>query len=845
MKLKPILFGLMILLFTALVSAGANDPSRFGNLTDTTVMIGGAEGIIWTNGSNTFYVNDSLGKIGIGTSTPSEKLYIQDTGAAATVYIRGGDGNGVSHNAQIKLDADNDAAIFFVLNGSTSYLLSADRSDNLLRLTNGSFSNIFTIDQAGTAFFDGNVGIGKTNPATVLDVDGLVNASEYSGAINWSYNQNYPGACPANTYVTTIGDSITCTAITEITNNVTIAQTFFDNNTGNVGIGTTSPQSPLHITDTRPELTLQSDYNESAVQGYYKILDNGSNLYAFAGLDSDSNNDFTIRTTTYAAGIDFQTNSSSRIYIAKGGNVGIGTIAPSEKFDVVGNIKATGTIVGVWENGLSDDGLILNIPANEDALDYSGQGNDGTLYNDTTYTTGKFGESFSFDGVNDYVDMGDTDSLSFGDGTNDFPLTVSAWVYSTQTDINDYVLSKGIGYTSGEYSFYIAVGTIYLRICDASASKYQQAYYEGSLPLNEWVYISATYDGRGGDNAASGISIYYNGNEVTTGINENAGYVAMENGAEPLVLGKYSTSFFNGSIDDVKIFNRSLSSDEIKALYSQSAEFYGRNSFRSTMGSVGIGTVSPTSKLEITQNNNELGLLIENAGNQHGIRVTQTGELASGFRALYLYSAALLDNGAELVKFYSDNPSSTDDVVELRNDGTGNGLFIDQNGNGASISIDSEAATQNMISWTSANTDRGVKITNPAAFTGTSNPGFFYVQLSSASSTKPLMTLENAGTGEGVFIDQNGNGIALNIDSEATTNSAVFVDQAINNDASIINVKQNGQNAFRVYRNDDVETNTTITIGNYFLWVDSTGDLRINNGQPTSDTDGTVVGAQT
>jgi len=107
------------------------------------------------------------------------------------------------------------------------------------------------------------------------------------------------------------------------------------------------------------------------------------------------------------------------------------------------------------------------------------------------------------------------------------------------------------------------------------------------------------------------------------------------------------------------------------------------------------------------------------------------------------------------------------------------------------------------------------------------------------------MTLENAGTGNGLFIDQNGNGISLQIDSEATTNSAVFVDQAINNDASIINVKQNGQNAFRVYRNDDVETNTTITIGNYFLWVDSTGDLRINNGQPTSDTDGTVVGAQT
>jgi hypothetical protein len=34
-------------------------------------------------------------------------------------------------------------------------------------------------------------------------------------------------------------------------------------------------------------------------------------------------------------------------------------------------------------------------------------------------------------------------------------------------------------------------------------------------------------------------------------------------------------------------------------------------------------------------------------------------------------------------------------------------------------------------------------------------------------------------------------------------------------------------------------------LGGYRLWVDATGDLRIKNGAPTSDTDGTVVGAQT
>lgn len=36
----------------------------------------------------------------------------------------------------------------------------------------------------------------------------------------------------------------------------------------------------------------------------------------------------------------------------------------------------------------------------------------------------------------------------------------------------------------------------------------------------------------------------------------------------------------------------------------------------------------------------------------------------------------------------------------------------------------------------------------------------------------------------------------------------------------------------------------TFRLGAYYLWVDSTGDLRIKSGAPTSDTDGTVVGTQ-
>ena len=43
---------------------------------------------------------------------------------------------------------------------------------------------------------------------------------------------------------------------------------------------------------------------------------------------------------------------------------------------------------------------------------------------------------------------------------------------------------------------------------------------------------------------------------------------------------------------------------------------------------------------------------------------------------------------------------------------------------------------------------------------------------------------------------------------------------------------------------DGIWNGTPLQMGSYHLWVDATGDLRIKNSFPTSDTDGTVVGTQ-
>jgi len=149
--------------------------------------------------------------------------------------------------------------------------------------------------------------------------------------------------------------------------------------------------------------------------------------------------------------------------------------------------------------------------------------------------------------------------------------------------------------------------------------------------------------------------------------------------------------------------------------------------------------------------------------------------------------------------------------IQLINAGTGEGIKIDQDGEGKALSIDTEATT-----------DWGINL----------------------DAIKFGMNITNAGTGEGLNIDQNGNGIALDIDSEATSKSAVQIDANINNDVSSLRLKHNGSDKFLVHRNTDVTADISLQLGDSYLWVDTNGDLRIHSAYPSGDLSGAIVGTQ-
>ena len=180
--------------------------------------------------------------------------------------------------------------------------------------------------------------------------------------------------------------------------------------------------------------------------------------------------------------------------------------------------------------------------------------------------------AYDFDGTDDYISIPDTDDLSFGDGTDDSPFSISAWV--NMRDATSFlIVNKGVYNTDAEWDFGILSNDkLYLRLYDESvADTKEYAYYNTVLTSYEdtWIHLVATYDGRGGTSANIGISIYVNGDSKTTTLGGDGTYVAMENLDHDVWIGRYDTSYANGQISGLKIFNRELSSGEVEYLYSK------------------------------------------------------------------------------------------------------------------------------------------------------------------------------------------------------------------------------------------------------------------------------------
>ncbi|MCK5286116.1 MAG: hypothetical protein KAJ58_02745 [Candidatus Pacebacteria bacterium] len=179
--------------------------------------------------------------------------------------------------------------------------------------------------------------------------------------------------------------------------------------------------------------------------------------------------------------------------------------------------------------------------------------NDGTITGPTS-TTGKDGESdgaLSFDGVDDYVEI--TDSTAFDVDNDGF--TYTAWIKgdSFSKDYN-MIMSRHIPYLEIRNT-----NKLHLSIKDGSDVQ-RNCYGTTILQTDTWYFVSATYDSDGY------MKVFVNGEQdgTTTGP-----YSSITNPSCNQYIGQYDNGSyeFDGSISDVRIYNRALSAEEIDLLY--------------------------------------------------------------------------------------------------------------------------------------------------------------------------------------------------------------------------------------------------------------------------------------
>lgn len=273
----------------------------------------------WGLYNSSVYYNS--GNVGIGTSNPDVVLHVEDrirVGKIPPNFVEYGEliheGNGTGFRINAHAGGGGWADMLFQTNGTTKMFLESS----------------------------GRFGIGTTNPWAGLHLKG----NEYPNSFMFLQSET-GGDAGFRLYE---GDEVkwhifnkSATDAFYIYNSDNTHTVFCaDQSTGNVGIGSITPNAKLHVND---RIRVGEDPSYGTVYGelYHEGAGTGFKINAHAGGGS-------------WADMYFQTNGTTKMFIESAGNVGIGTTIPSSKLDVRGNITvrnaSTGSIVMELGTGL-------------------------------------------------------------------------------------------------------------------------------------------------------------------------------------------------------------------------------------------------------------------------------------------------------------------------------------------------------------------------------------------------------------------------------------------------------------------------------------------------------------
>jgi hypothetical protein len=226
--------------------------------------------------------------------------------------------------------------------------------------------------------------------------------------------------------------------------------------------------------------------------------------------------------------------------------------------DPTGNANTNDFTIAFSVAQSADAGLVaaygFNEGAGTSAADASGRGHTGVVSGALWTAAGRFGNALSFDGVNDMVTVVDSALLDLTTG-----MTLSAWIFPTAhgNGVWRNVLIKER--PGGEvYNLYsntdTNVPTVYV-VRNAAPGTPLEARGTAQVPLNTWTHLAATHDG-------ATLRLYVNGAQI--GSRAVSGSLLTSTGALRIGGNAVWGEFFQGRIDEVRIYNRALSPGEIQ-----------------------------------------------------------------------------------------------------------------------------------------------------------------------------------------------------------------------------------------------------------------------------------------
>ncbi len=170
------------------------------------------------------------------------------------------------------------------------------------------------------------------------------------------------------------------------------------------------------------------------------------------------------------------------------------------------------------------------------------------------------GSALDFDGVDDYVNLGNDSSLK-----PDLPVTLSAWVKLSVLNNGETIISlddPAINY----YGVFFQIhpdNYVHVSYGDggpATISSRRGKTGTTSLNSGTWYHVAAVVKG------ATDMDLYINGYDDGGSYNGGGGSLAYSSGDSFMGSTGGSRSFYNGTIDEVVIYNRALSAEEIQGL---------------------------------------------------------------------------------------------------------------------------------------------------------------------------------------------------------------------------------------------------------------------------------------